>query len=180
MKMRDVAYYLIVAVVSLIMVCILPMFGSQIGLGWDVPTTQAGWLLYIVTKGSAAVCNVTIFHCFIRQGVYNVKDNPRYVEACAILDKLSKETKPRSPSRYYARAYGFKGTSVFVLSAASVIGLTNALLTFDVIAAVSYMVTVVFGVVFGVLQMRNTEEYFTNEFWRYAKGKESEEKINGV
>lgn len=176
MKARDYAYYAIVAVTSLVMVCVLPMFGSEIGLGWNIPTTKAGWLLYGVTKGSAAVCNVTIFHCFVRQGVYNVRDNPRYVEACTILDKLAPETRPRSPARYYARAYGFKGTGVFVFSAASVIGLTTAILTYDVIAAVAYVVTVVFGVVFGVLQMRNTEDYFTNEFWRYAKEREAENK----
>lgn len=180
MKGRDYVYYVIVAVASLVMVCVLPMFGSEVGLGWNVPDTKAGWVLYGVTKGSAAVCNVTIFHCFVRQGVFNVKDNPRYIEANAILDKITKGTKPRSPSRYYARTYGFKGTSVFVFSAASVIGLTNALLTYDIIAAVAYIVTVVMGIMFGVLQMRNTEDYFTNEYWQYAKQKEREEQENGV
>lgn len=174
MKARDYINYLIVGATSLVMVCLLPMFGSEIGLGWETPTTAAGWLLFGVTKGSAAVCNMTIFHCFVRQGVYNVRDNARYKEACAILDKLTRETKPRSPAKYYARTYGFKGTGIFVFSAASVIGLTNALLTYDLIAAVAYIVTVVFGVVFGILQMRNTEDYFTNEFWRYAKEMESE------
>lgn len=180
MKARDYLYYTIIAVASLVMVCVLPMFGSDVGLGFNLPNTKAGWVLYCVTKGSAAVCNVTIFHCFVRQGVYNVRDNERYKEACAILDKMAAETTPRAPGRFYAHAYGFKGLGVFVFSVASVIGLTSALLTYDVIAAVSYMLTVVMGIVFGVMQMRSTEEYFTTEFWRYAKLKESEEKENGI
>ena len=48
---------------------------------------------------------------------------------------------------------------------------------------ISYIIVIVLGIVFGLLQMANAEDYWTNEFYDYAmmikKEKEKEEQING-
>ena len=57
---------------------------------------------------------------------------------------------------------------MFVLSVVSVIGLTQAILTFDVVSMMTYAFTIIMGIIFGILQMNATEEYWTVEFYNYA------------
>ena len=44
----------------------------------------------------------------------------------------------------------------------------------------TYLFTIVFGVIFGIMQQDTAETYWTDEFWRYAKKieKQMEEQLN--
>ena len=170
-KWKQWQYYIIIGVISLVALFFLPMIGSEAGLAWKVPTTVAGWVVYVVSKLLVATINILIFHCFILQAKINVQENAKYIEAIKILDSaLPTNTGDfRSPNEYFRKTYGKKGLTIFVTSVLSAVGLTQAVLTFDWISMLTYFFTILMGVIFGVLQMNQTEIYWTSEFWRYAK-----------
>lgn len=163
--------YIIIAVVSLIALFFIPFIGSSVGLAWVLPTTVAGWVVYVVSKLLVAALNIIIFHCFILQAKVNSKDNPNYIAACAILSRIdkNKELVARSPSQYFAGVYGKKGTLIFITTILTAVGLTQAVLVFDWISMLTYLFTIVMGVIFGILQMNQTEIYWTEEYLRYAR-----------
>lgn len=169
-KWKTIQYYAIIGVISLIALFFLPMIGSEAGLQWNIPNTVVGWIVYIVSKLLVATINILIFHCFVQQGKVNIKDNPRYLEANEILVVAKvKEDKPRSPSEYNHTVYGKKSVTIFITTVLSAVGLTQAVLTFDWVSMLTYFFTILMGLVFGIIQMNETEQYWTDEYWRYAK-----------
>lgn len=172
--MRQYLYYVLIFVLSLCMLIFLPMIGSTQDIGYNVPNTTAGWIVFIITKTIVAVVNVLIFHCFICQAKINIKDNEKFKKANEILEKTKREIKPRSPRRFFAAQYGKKGTSVVLFSILSVFALTNAILMFDWISFLTYLLTLIMGVIFGVLEMKTVEAFWTEEYYEYAKRLEEE------
>jgi hypothetical protein len=169
-KYNDYLYYVLIGILSLAMVAFLPMVGTTAGLALTLPNTWAGWLVWLVSKSASAVLNILIFRCFIGQGETNVKDHPKYLEAKAILYKYTDlYAAPRGPIAWLNEQMKKKGTSIFIFTLVSTFALTQAVLTFDIVAMISYIFTAAMGLVFGVIQMKNTEDYYTDEFWRYAK-----------
>lgn len=162
-------YYGLVFLLSLCMLIFLPMLGSTGELGYNLPQTKIGWIVFVVTKTVVAVINLLIFHCFICQAKLNIKDDPRFIEANTILGKLRREVLPRSPKRFFAKEYGVKGTTTFLFSALSVVALTNAILCFDWIAFLTYVLTLIMGIIFGVLEMKKVEMFWTEEYLAYAQ-----------
>lgn len=169
-KIRQWMYYFIIGIVSLIALCFLPMIGSSAGLGWNIPNTVVGWIVWVTVKLIVAVLNVLIFHCFMMQAKINIKDNAKYLEAIEIL-RLNEfdDFVPRGPVEWNREQYGHKGATIFVTTALSTIALTQAMLTFDWMAMLTYLFTIIMGLIFGVLQMKTAEDYWTDEFWQYAK-----------
>lgn len=166
---KQYQYYILVGIVSLFSVAFLPFLGSEVNLGWTLPTTPSGWVVWAVTKITVAIINILIFYCFSQQGKENSKDNPKYQEAVAILMKAEdKQCMPRSPQQWTAKQYGLKGVTIVITSMLSAIGLTQAILVFDYITLLTYLFTIGMGIVFGVIQMNSAEEYWTEEYWRYA------------
>ena len=64
-KLTQWLYYFIIGIVSMIALCFLPMIGPDIGLAWNLPDTQIGWIVGVTIKTIVAVLNVLIFHCFM-------------------------------------------------------------------------------------------------------------------
>ena len=64
-KVKQGMYYIVVGVVSFISLVFLPMIGSTIGLGWNIPDTEVGWIIWVGSKIIVATLNVLIFHCFM-------------------------------------------------------------------------------------------------------------------
>lgn len=168
-KLRQWMYYIIIGIISFISLVFLPMIGTQVGLGWNIPDTTVGWIVWTATKLAVATINIMIFHSFMCQGKLNIKDDPNYIEAKQILQQIKiKQYIPRSPKKWNTQEYGKKGTIIFVTSALAVIAFTQALLTFDWVSMLSYLFTIIMGLIFGVMQMKKAEEYWTDEFWKYA------------
>lgn len=168
-KIRQYIYYFIIGIISLIALTFLPMIGSAIGMGWNVPTTTVGWVVWAAVKLIVAVINILIFHSFMCQAKLNIKDNENYKEAMLILSKAKKEHRPRSPRKWNAEQYGKKGVTIFVTSALATVALTQAILAFDWVSMLTYLFTIIMCLIFGVLQMKSAENYWIEEFWQYAQ-----------
>lgn len=178
--LKQYTYYIIIFVASLIALVFLPMVGSTVGLGWKLPTTTAGWIVYVTTKIIVAGLNVLIFHAFMQQAKVNIINDAKYNEANEILGRIRiKEYHPRSPSKFNAGEYGKKGTTIFITTGLATVALTQALLSFDYITMLTYLFTIIMGLIFGVMQMFKAEVYWTTEYYDYAKIKEEEYKENG-
>lgn len=168
-RARQWLYYLLIGLLSLVCLVFLPMVGSTTGLEWAVPNTTVGWIVWGTTKAIVAMVNVMIFYCFMEQAKLNVKNDPNYQRARDILiDAKVKEVQPRSPGKWNSQQYLKKGTTIFLTSALSCVALSQALLSYDYMTLLSYVFTIVMGVVFGILQMKNAEEYWTIEYLKYA------------
>lgn len=168
-KVKQGMYYIVVGVVSFISLVFLPMIGSTIGLGWNIPDTEVGWIIWVGSKIIVATLNVLIFHCFMCQAKLNIKDNENYKKAREILlDVKLKEIRPRSPRKWNAEQYGKKGVTIFITSSMTVVALTQAVLSFDYISMLTYLFAIIMGLIFGILQMKTAEEYWTREYLEYA------------
>ena len=168
---REWQNYIIIGLVSFITIFCLPFIGSNIGLKLILPNTFAGWMVYTVSKVMVAMINVLLFHCFMQQAKINIKDDPKYREANEILSRLGYLNKwePRGPLEWQKLQYKRKGTTIAISTLISAVGLSQAILAFDWIMLVSYAIIIIFGLIFGVLQMSAAEEYWTAEYWEYAK-----------
>lgn len=162
--------YAVIGLTSLISLFFLPFLGSQVGLEIVIPYTTAGWIVFVMTKLLIAVINVLIFHCFIEQAKLRVKDNVRYVEAMRILDLTrDKQRIYVSPEEFFRNEYSRKGLTIAITSALSAFGLAQAVLTWDALTFLTYLFTILMGLIFGVLEMAKVESYLTSDFWHYAK-----------
>lgn len=174
-KVKQSLNYIIIGIVSLIALVFLPMLGSTVGLGWNIPNTIVGWTVWVAVKLIVAILNVLIFHCFMQQAKVNVKDNENYKRARDILiHQKEKEVLPKSPNKWNSQQYIKKGTTIFLTTGLSTVALTQAILSFDYVSMLTYLFTIVMGLIFGVLQMKTAEEYWTDEYLQYALMKERE------
>lgn len=167
-KVKQIMYYLMVGFVSLLALTFLPMIGSDPGLGWSLPNTTVGWIVWVVVKLIVAALNILIFYCFMEQAKLNVRENNNYKAAREILIKQKGESIPRSAAKWQAQQYSQKGVAIFITSGLSVVALTQAVLTYDYVAMLTYLFTIIMGVIFGIIQMKNAEDYWTNEYYAYA------------
>lgn len=172
-KIKQYLYYILIGIISFIALVFLPMLGSTVGMAWNLPTTTAGWAIWIITKLIVSVLNMLIFYCFMEQGKLNIKDNEKYIEALKILemDDTDKDNVPRSPKKWQRSQYGHKGITILMGTLFSTFALTQAILTYDVVSLLTYIFVISLGLVFGILQMKTAELYWTDEFWRYAQTK---------
>ena len=184
-KAKQNMYYILIGIISFISVAFLPMVGSTVGLGWKLPDTPTGWVVWAISRLIIATINVLIFYSFMEQAKLNVAKDPHYIEATEILLKAKKaDHTPRSPRKWQALQYGKRGTKIFISSAMSVVALGQAILSFDWVSMLAYIFTIAMGVVFGILQMKKAEAYWTDEFYRYAlmikeeEAKKPEEIVN--
>lgn len=164
-------YYIICAVTSLFALFFLPLAGSEAGLGWNLPDTPAGWVVFCTTRILVAGINMLIFHCFVQQGKVNISKNQKYLDALRKMDGANSPDirSPRTPSEYYKEVYGKKGVAIFATSLLSSLALTQAVLTFDWMSFITYLFTITLGVIFGILQMKDSEQFWTEEFPRLAE-----------
>ena len=169
-KFSNVAYYLIVGMLSLLLMTVIPVLGTDLDLGLKLPNTWAGWIVFVVTKVFVAVVNMLIFYCFMEQAKVNVRGDEHYQKANEILRRNFKKRAytPKSPTHWQSYQYLSKGTTLFGSSVLSLVSLGNAVLTFDLISFMTICFTLIMGITFGYLQMRKAEEYWTTEYYEYA------------
>ena len=181
-------YYCLIFLLSILVMTVAPMFtlsaNTDLGIAAIFPHTLIGWAIYVCTKLFVGVVNLLLFHCFVKQAKINIKDNEKYIEACKIYDMYHpKEYNPRGPKQYFGQLYRKKGIMIFLTSMLSAVVLTNAILSFDMTAFVTYCMTIVMGIIFGILKMKEVETYWTGEFYDAAiqlqnKYKKQEDFVN--
>lgn len=165
-KARQWIYYIIIALVSLVITVFLPLVGSEGDIKQAFPTTTLGWIVWAVAKVSTAALNVVIFYCFNEQAEINIKDNDKYKDAKEKEGKLKniKNKEPRMPHTYKKQIYGKKGVIIFVTTALALVGLENMILRWRLDIFLTYISTIIMGLVFGILQMKKTELYWIEEY----------------
>lgn len=169
-QLKQYTYYLIIGLVSLFALAFLPMLGSQVGTEWTYPDTPVGRVVWWTTKIIMSMLNILIFRSFMEQAKINIKDNDNYKAANEILSKVRiKEYKPRSPKKWNCEQYSFKGATIFISTTLATISLTQAILSFDYVSMLTYLFTITMGIIFGILQMKKAELYWTQEYYDYAK-----------
>ena len=169
-RVQDYLYYFMIAIISLCAMFVIPCFGSTVGMEWNFPNSVVGWIVFITSKLTVAIVNILIFHGFIKQSRINIRDNPAYLEAMQILNNVGRKTyTPRSLAEINKKEYGHKMITIFISSMFSAFSFSQAILTFDITSLISYSITVLFGIIFGLLEMKKYEDYYTHEFVDYAK-----------
>ena len=170
--------YAIIAILSLLTVFFMPMLGSSVGLGLNLPNTFAGWIIYLTTKICVVIINILIFDQFVKQGKVNVKDDPKYIEAENILLLEEHKEEPILPANVLLKKmYRSKMTTTAIFTVFGVFGFTNALLTFDWVSMISYIFTITMGLIFGWIAMNKAEEIWTDKHYKYAKKIEKEREL---
>lgn len=158
--------YIIIALISLIAVFFLPMVGSEVGLEFRLPNTVAGWTVYIITKVAIVLINILTLDQFIKQAKVNVKDDVKFKEADAYFNEKAEEEEWLTPTQFLSRLYRNKMITTTINSILGVFGLTSAVLTFDWVSMLSYLFTVVIGLIFGWITMNSVEEYWKNDYYK--------------
>lgn len=163
--------YIVIAIISVLALVVLPFLGSTVGLAIILPTTIGGWVVWVLSKLCIVILNVMILHAFIQQAEVNIKDNSKYRAAKEILlDTNEKENiVPLSPKQYFSHLYGKKGTILAITTALSVFGLANAILVFDLVVFITYLLTITTAILFSLFEMKKTEVFWTEDFYLYAK-----------
>lgn len=179
------AYGLVIALASLLVLIFFPMIGSSAAIGSLIPTTLGAAILFWTMKGLTVALNLAIFSAFRKQAKKDVSDHPSYKLACEILSKNKpKDYKPLSPAQFAAKQWGTKGVFLALGTAITTIALTNIILFYDWVAAVSCMITIILAIIFGLLNMASEETYWTDDFLQYAKrvdrDRKEEEKANNT
>lgn len=176
-KLRQNLYYIIIVILSLAVLIVMPFLRSDLSTSLLFPTTTAGWFLFWFEKGSITAINLTIFTAFKKQGKLNIKDNEKYLEAQKLMNKVkAKKYNPSSPAKYQAKSYGKKGTTLVISTMASLVAITNMLLRFDYLALISYCITILMAIIFGIFAMKNDELYWTDEYYYWALQQSEEPK----
>lgn len=166
---KQYIYYLIMFLASVIVLGVAPFLGSTANLESNFPNTAAGWIVWITIRIMMAVINVVIFYCFMQQGKLNIKDDPKFLEAKRILAvENTKQKPPRNPKTWEKNAYIKKALIIIVATLIAGIGISQAIISYDYIALISYIFTILMGLIFGLIQMKNAEFYWTDEYYEYA------------
>lgn len=164
-------YYALIFTLSLVSLFILPMIGSELGFSFLFPNTAAGWIIFCVTNLSSAGFNMLIFHFFIKQGKMNIHNHPDYLAANKLLLEadLRKQEIPLSPKQWHKKQYCTKGITLFITTILGTFSLGQALLTFNLVKFLSQFMVLLFGTVFGLMEMKSTEEFWIVEYPEYAR-----------
>ena len=170
--------YIIIGILSSLAVFFLPMLGSSVGLGFNIPNTLAGWIVYIITKVCIVSINLLIFDQFMKQAKINVQSNEYFKEAEKILIEESDKEDEILPAEFYIKnMYRSKMITTAIFTILGVFGFTNAILTFDWVSMLSYSFTIILGLVFGWISMSEAEIIWIEKHYKYAK-KIQKEKSN--
>lgn len=173
-QFRSVAFYLIIAVIIVIVMFVIPFVAGGIFMDdfdYYLPSTTAGWVIFWAIRGGTAIGNLAIYALFKAQAKVNVKDNPKFKEANELLGKLNgqKGYIPQSPKKYQSKTWTTKGISMIVITAAESIVFGSLVLAFDVMTFISTCSASVTSILFGIYQMLKDEVYWTDEYPRYAE-----------
>ena len=173
--------YIIIAILSFISVFFLPMLGTSVGIGFNVPDTWAGWIVWVLTKLCIIVVNILIFDQFVKQAKVNVRDNEKFIKAEEILNNIKEEAEEILPAKMYINSlYKKKGITLGITTVLSIFGLTNAILTFDWVSMLTYIFTIVMALIFGWITMNEVEEIWTDKHYKYALKIKNEKEIENV
>lgn len=179
--LNDSAYFIIIALISMLAVFIPPLFmgclSSDIGLAF--PKTLEGWILYAILNGSTAIANISLLVLFKLQAKKNARKNENFKRANEILNKLAGKKEvfiPRSPAKLDAGDYTKKILAIIASTLTASITLTSLILSFDWMSLLSCLISIIITLCISWITMINNEIYWTEEYILYAEMIEKKQK----
>lgn len=166
---NDYGYYMFAVLVGIIGLVVFPFVGGWADLGFTFPQSNAGWIVWGITRGTVLILNILIFHAFVKQAKVNVKDNQNYLRAVELYRQQSGyKRKLLTLAQFNRQQYGTKLTTLTITSAATLFSFGQAILTFEWMTFLSYLITIVMALFFGWLTMRRYEQYYTSDYLEIA------------
>lgn len=167
---KDNLWYGLIGILSIVVLVFFPMIGSGLPLRVTLPDSVIGWVVYIFSKLAIAAINICIFHSFMEQGKLNVSGFWKKLLADEILHRVKQQKQliPLSPEEWLRKEYKNKGISITVSSVLSCIVLSQVVLTFDFIVFISFFLTLVIGLVFGIMALFKSEHFWSMDYFDYA------------
>lgn len=167
----DYTNYIVVVVACLIMALVPPFLGSVAGIGLAFPTTIAGWIVWSVLQVCNCVANCLMLYAFTAQGKDLARTHPSYIKAVELLrvNKIAKEKVLCSPQEWEREVWKKKMVWMAIGTLVGGIALTQAVLAFDALRFITQLITITFGILFGLFQMKTTTEKYTDYYLEYAE-----------
>ena len=170
---RDVSYYVIIALVSILVIFVIPLVSGALYGDFSIyfPKSVDGWIVYCSLRGGSALANVALFVLFKQQAKMNIRDDPNYLEAKRILEEFSgtRFYIPRSPKKMNLQEYIIKLIAIVVVTLLTTITISSLIISFDFITFLSCLISTFFAVCLGWITMIKNEIYWTDEYLEYAK-----------
>lgn len=171
---KQYAFYGIIAVVLIIVLFIVPLISGGINakdFGYYLPKTVNGWIVFWAIRAGTVIGNMFVYGLFKAQAKTNAKDNPNFIKANEILNKLygSKEFIPRSPKQKNIKDWTTKGIVVLLTTAAESVVIGMLIFNWDMVTFLSCLTSSITAVLFGVVAMIKDEVYWTEEYLAYAE-----------
>lgn len=169
-KFKQNVYYILIACLSFLALVFLPMINSDVDVTLALPVTPSAWAIWIASRLASSFLNVLIYHSFIKQGDINTRKDPKRIQAESILNTLKKtrEVVPLSPKKFFAREYGRKLPSIFIMTLLSLLAFGPAIIKFDLVVFATYLETTLMAIFLGVFEMKKVEDYYTKGILTYA------------
>lgn len=175
-------YSLLVALIVWIALVLMPMFNTDGVVGLQIPESTLGRVAYFLIRGLVAVLVFMIFVLFDMQGKNNVLEDPKYLEAYNLLNTVEdKEYIPISPAKYKAKTYGLKAVTLSITTAVSACIIMEMVLSYNWALLASYGLSILTAIINGLIQMKKSEIYWTEEYVKYAhyiKKKDDEKHVS--
>lgn len=168
--------YGLIFCVSLAVLILAPFLSTTADLALNIPNTVAGWIAWSVVRIIVAALNVVIFVSFLQQGKVNVQNEDKFKEADRIIHlKKQKEKKVINPEEWQKKQYKHKGVKVCITTMLAAVGISQAIINYDVNALITYAITIGGGIVWGFISMKKAEYVWTVEYYDYAMSLKSPE-----
>ncbi len=171
---KAVAYYMVIGIILLLVTVLIPFLAGGINaqdFNYYIPKTVGGWIIFWAIRAGTVVGNITVYGLFKAQAKTNVKDDPSYLKACELLNKMNGEEGfiPMSPGRKAAKDWTTKGVFMTITTAAESVVIGTLIFNFDIVTFVSCISSSITAVLFGIVQMVKDEIYWTEEYLLYAE-----------
>ena len=170
--------YGIVAITSMVVLIVAPALESAITGELNYPDTLQGWIFWAVGRVAVTVLNLVIFIALDNQSEINARNNENYIKAKEILSSDKKQQKiARSPKQVKRHDLLAKIPFIIIGSAATLIALSQIILSYSLATLISYIFTVVMDIIWAVWHMIQKEVgYWSDEYLRYALRVQEEQK----
>lgn len=177
---KAVGNYGIMAMISIVSLVVVPFVAGGINGDFraNFPNTEEGWIFWWIMKMMSVLLNVFLLALFDMQAEENSKDDEKYIAAKEMLLKnYAKNVKrPISPAEYRLRMWVKKGTGMVATTIITSITIGALILNFDIVTFIASICSLISGLSFGYIAMRQKEIYWTEEYYEYAKIKTEKQK----
>ena len=171
---KQYAFYGIIAVILVIVLFIVPLLSGGINANdfrYYLPKSVRGWIVFWAIRGGTVVGNMCVYGLFKAQAKTNAKDNPNFIKANEMLNKLygTKQFIPHSPKQKAIKDWTTKGVVVLLTTAAESIVIGSLIFNWDNVTFLSCITSSITAVLFGIVAMIKDEVYWTEEYLAYAE-----------